>query len=40
MMFWIGLFLGSMVGACIGYAVCAMMVIAKDADKDLERSTQ
>lgn len=35
-MFWIGLIVGSMIGACIGYTVCALMVIAKNADKELD----
>lgn len=36
-LFWIGLIVGSMLGACAGYAVCAMMVISKQADEDMER---
>jgi len=35
-LFWIGLIVGSILGACAGYAVCAMVVISKDADKQME----
>ena len=32
-MFALGLFLG----VCIGYVACAMMVVGKDADKQMEK---
>lgn len=36
-MFWIGLATGIFLGAILGFSLCAILVISKQADREMER---
>ena len=35
-MFWIGLATGLFLGSILGFSICALMVISKKADKEMD----
>ena len=39
-MFWIGVATGLFLGAILGFSLCAILVISKQADEQMERETR